>query len=194
MTTNLTQQNINKLFDEYLDTAPQNESIDEMIEALHDVVYEALLEKLGYTNSCSAQKKLVRLKMNEFMMNMEFNSPSLAHAEKMLKSIGHENFKGAAEYLVKLYEHRTKLISQAQSARAKQPRGFDPVTTALSLILKRNPEITAKEAINILESDLYSHLIAGFDEDSIWYTDQNGLDQAVDKLNIPPRIARLRKK
>ena len=64
------QDAINKLFDDFQDSGHEDESLDEMFEAFDEVVYLALLEKLGYSNSSEEQKKLVRLKMSEFMLNL----------------------------------------------------------------------------------------------------------------------------
>lgn len=52
------QANIEQIFDDFIENAPENESLDEMIEALDDVIYKALLEKLGYSNSSIEQKNL----------------------------------------------------------------------------------------------------------------------------------------
>lgn len=193
MTSSQTQENINKLFDEYLDNAPENESLDEMIEAVDDVIYKALLEMLGYSNSCTNQKKLVREKMNEFMMGMDFNNPALVNSEKIIRSMGVKDFKKAAEYLEKFYKFRTKEISKAQSAIAKHPRDTDPLTKILSRILKITPSISANEVINTLESGQYSDVITDFDDESIWY-ESNGIEKSVSKSNIPSRLSRLRKK
>ena len=44
------QDAINKLFDDFQDSGHEDESLDEMFEAFDEVVYLALLEKLGYYN------------------------------------------------------------------------------------------------------------------------------------------------
>jgi hypothetical protein len=193
MTSNQTQKNINKIFDEYLDNAPQNESLDEMIEALDEVIYKALLEMLGYSNSSPDQKKLVREKMYEFMISMDFNNPSLADSEKIIRSMGIKDFKKAAEYLEKLYVFRTKQISKVQSLNAQHPRDTDPLTQTLSRILTLNPSISANQAITALESGQYSDVITDSDDESIWYL-SNGTEKSVSKSNIPSRLSRLRKK
>lgn len=193
MTSNQTQKNINKIFDEYLDNAPQNESLDEMIEALDEVIYKALLEMLGYSNSSPDQKKLVREKMYEFMISMDFNNPSLADSEKIIRSMGIKDFNKAAEYLEKLYVFRTKQISKVQSLNAQHPRDTDPLTQTLSRILTLNPSISANQAITALESGQYSDVITDSDDESIWYL-SNGTEKSVSKSNIPSRLSRLRKK
>jgi hypothetical protein len=194
MTTNQAQQNINKLFDEYLDNVDENESPDEMIEALDEVIYKALLEMLGYSNSDATQKKLVRKKMYEFMMSMDFNSPVLANSEKIIRAMGVKNFSRATEYLVKLYELRAKQLSKVQSVIAQQPRKIDPLSKTLSRILKINPSISANDAISALESGQYSDVITDYDDDSISYISNNGIERSVNKSSIPSRLSRLRKK
>lgn len=194
MTTNQAKQNINKLFDEYLDNVDENESPDEMIEALDEVIYEALLEMLGYSNSSSSQKKLVREKMSEFMMGMDFNSPDLANSEKIIRAMGAKNFSRAAEYLVKLYEFRAKQLSKVQRAIAQQPRDADPLSKTLSRILKINPSISTNDAIAALESGQYSDVITDYDDDSIWYMSKKGIEKSVNKSSIASRLSRLRKK
>jgi hypothetical protein len=193
MTSNQAQNNINKLFDEYLNNADGNESLEEMIEALDEVIYKALLEMLGYSTSCTAQKKLVRNKMNEFMTHMDFNNPSLVDSEKIIRAMGANNFNRAAEYLVKLYEFRTKQLNKAQSLRAKQPRKNDPFTKILNRMVEINPTISTEDAIIALESDLYSDVVTNFDDDYFYYAGLKGQEKSVARDNIPSRLARLRK-
>jgi hypothetical protein len=69
------QANIDKLFDDFIADSSKDESLDEMIDALDEVIYKALLEKLGFSDSNDEQKQLVRQKMSEYMINMEFNNP-----------------------------------------------------------------------------------------------------------------------
>lgn len=186
------QTNIEKILDDFLDNAPENESLDEMIEALDDVIYKALLEKFGYSNSSIEQKKLVREKMNEFMLNMDFNTPSLAHAEKMLRSIGKGNYANAAEYLEKLHTLRAKTFSYSQSQKAQKPRKKDPVGEILERLVYLNPKISAEDAIAQIESDTYNHSITDSDEENIYYETEDGREKSVAKSNIPSRLARLR--
>ena len=193
MTTNQTQKNIDKLFDDYLENAPENESLEEMIEALDEVIYMALLAMLGYSNSCTEQKQLVRNKMNEFMTSMDFNSPALANSEKIIRAMGAKNFNRAAEYLVKLYEFRTKQLSKVQSIRAQQPRKNDPFTKILKRMVEINPTINSENAIIALESDLYSDVVTNFDDEYFYYSGLNGQEKSVARANISSRLARLRK-
>jgi len=193
MTTPIERQlNIDKLFDDFLANESPNDSLDEVIEAFNEVVYNALLEKLGYANSSDEQKSLVRTKMSEYMMNMDFNSPSLAYAEKMLRSIGVGDFEKAAQYLDLLYKLRSKVISQSQSDKAKKPRPQDPLTALLGRMVKINPEISSQEAIAQLESDTYSGCVVESDSTSITYERPDGTFKEVAKSNIPSRLARLR--
>jgi hypothetical protein len=193
MTTPIERQlNIDQLFDDFLASESPNDSLDEVIEAFNEVVYKALLEKLGHTNSSEEQKSLVRTKMSEYMMNMDFNSPSLAHAEKMLRSIGVGDFEKAAQYLDQLYKLRAKAISQSQSDKAQKPRPQDPLTALLGRMVKINPEISSQEAIAQLESDTYSGCVVESDSTSITYERLDGTLKEVAKSNIPSRLARLR--
>lgn len=186
------QGNIEQILDDFIENAPENESIDEMIEALDDVIYKVLLEKLGYSNSSIEQKKLVREKMNEFMLNMDFNTPSLAHAEKMLRSIGGGHFANAAEYLQKLHTLRAKTFSHSQSQKAQKSRKKDPVGEILERLVDLNPKISAEVAIAQIESDTYNHSITDSDEENIYYETEDGREKFVAKSNIPSRLARLR--
>lgn len=193
MTTNLTKQNIDKLFDDYLDNAPENESLEEMIEALDEVIFKALLEMLNYSNSCIEQKQLVRNKMNEFMTCMDFNSPALANSEKIIRAMGVKNFNRAAEYLLKLYEFRTKQLNKVQSLKAQQPRKNDPFTKILNRMIEINPTISSADAFIALESDLYSDVVTSFDDEYFYYSGLNGQEKSVARDNIPSRLSRLRK-
>jgi hypothetical protein len=186
------QRNIDKLFDNFLAGESPNDSLDETIEAFNEVVYNALLEKLGYTNSSVEQKSLVRIKMSEYMMDMDFNSPSLAHAEKMLHSIGTGNFEQAAQYLDQLYKLRARLISQSQSDKAKKPRPQNPLTAALSRMVKLNPEIGYEDVLSQLDSDTYSEFSISRDRQYITYERADGKVIEVDVVNIPSRLSRLR--
>ena len=188
------QDAINKLFDDFKGNGHEDESLDEMIEALDDVIYKALLEKLGYSNSSEEQKKLVRQKMRDYMMNMDFNSPSLAHAEKMLRAIGVSDFKKAATYLEQLYVHRSKLISQAQRLNAQKPRNKDPFAAVLARVVSLNPDISTEDAIERLESGLYDDVITKFDHEEITYSLPDGSVKTVLKSNIPSRLSRLKNK
>lgn len=194
MSTSPTQQaKMEQYFDEFISNEPDHESLDEMIEALDDVIYKVLLEKLGYINSSDDQKKLVRQKMRDYMMNMDFNSPSLAHAEKMLRSIGVSDFRKAATYLEQLYVHRSKLISQAQRLNAQKPRNKDPFSAVLARIVSLNPDISSEEAIEQLEGGSYDHVITAFDHEEISYLLPGGSEKTVLKSNIPSRLSRLKK-
>ena len=193
MSTSPTHQaKIEQYFDEFISNEPDHESLDEMIEALDDVIYKALLEKLGYSNSSEEQKKLVRQKMRDYMMNMDFNSPSLAHAEKMLRAIGVSDFKKAATYLEQLYVHRSKLISQAQRLNAQKPRNKDPFAAVLARVVSLNPDISTEDAIERLESGLYDDVITKFDHEEITYSLPDGSVKTVLKSNIPSRLSRLK--
>jgi signal recognition particle GTPase len=188
------QEAINKYFDDFLVNTSKDESLDKMMESFDELIYTALLEKLGYSNSSDEQKKLVRLKMNEFMMDMDLNSPALVDAEKILRSIGASDFKRAAKYLESLYEYREKLFTQAQTLKAKQPRNKDPLTKLLSQMIERDSKISAAEVIAQLESGKYSDVVSDFDEDNIYYRIADGQEKIVTKSNIPTRLTRLRKR
>jgi len=188
------QDAINKLFDDFMENGHENESLDEMFEAFDEVVYVALLEKLGYSNSSNEQKKLVRLKMSEFMLNMDFNSPAIAHAENMLHSIGAGSFAKAASYLEQLYATRSKAFNEIQRKHAQNPREKDPLSKLLAKFVSRKPDISAAEAIEQLESGLYDDVIVYFDECIIEYTRPDGHITPVNKAAIPARLSRLRKK
>ena len=188
------QDAINKLFDDFKGNGHEDETLDEMIEALDDVIYKALLEKLGYINSSDDQKALVRQKMRDYMMNMDFNSPSLVHAEKMLHAIGVSDFKKAAKYLDQLYVDRSKAISQAQRLNAQKPRNKDPFAALLARIVSQTPDISSEDAIERLESGLYFDVITEFDHEEISYLLPDGREKTVLKSNIPSRLARLRNK
>jgi hypothetical protein len=188
------QDAINKLFDDFRENGHEDESLDEMFEAFDEVVYMALLEKLGYSNSSDEQKKLVRLKMSEFMVNMDFNSPSIAHAENMLHSIGAGSFAKAASYLDQLYTTRSKAFSEIQRKHAQNPKEKDPLSKLLAKFVSRKPDISAAEAIDLLESGNYDDVILDFDEDMIEYSHPDGRICFVNKSAIPARLSRLRKK
>ena len=188
------QAPIDQYFDEFINNDPGEESLDEMIEALDAVIYKALLEKLGYTESGDEQKNLVRQKMNEYMINMDFNNPSLAHSEKMLHSIGAKDYIKAANYLEHLYKIRTAAISQKQKQIAQQPRKKDPFAEILVRLVRQKDDISYEETIERLESGLYGDVIVGFDEYDIYYTLPTGMEKVVSKANIPSRLARLRNK
>lgn len=186
------QAAIDKYFDDFLVGGSSDESLDEMIEALDEVIYRALLEKLGYSNSSSEQKSLVRRKMNEFMMKMDFNAPSIVHAEKMLHSIGMADFKKASQYLEQLYIQRSAAISEIQREHAKKPRKNDPFTEILVRILDQKSDISAEEVIERLESGVYSTVIVECDAEEICYALPDGREKWVSKSNIPSRLSRLR--
>ena len=188
------QASIDKLFDDFIANSSEDESLDEMIEALDEVIYKALLEKLGFSDSNDEQKRLIRQKMSEYMISMEFNNPSLVHAEKMIRSIGASNFEEAAQYLEKLYLYRSREFSKSQVAAAKSPRKKDPFEKLLAKLVAKQPDISSEEVINLLESDTYSDVITEFDEDQFYYELPNGLEKSVKKINIPARLSRLRKK
>jgi len=188
------QDAINKLFDDFQDSGHEDESLDEMFEAFDEVVYLALLEKLGYSNSSEEQKKLVRLKMSEFMLNMDFNSPAIAHAENMLNSIGAGSFAKAASYLEQLYATRSQAFSEIQRKNAQNPRDKDPLSKILAKLVSRKPDISAAEAIEQIESGLYDDVVVYFDEYVIEYTRTDGHTTSVNKSAIPSRLSRLRKK
>lgn len=128
------------------------------------------------------------------MMNMDFNSPSLAHAEKMLRAIGVSDFKKAATYLEQLYVHRSKLISQAQRLNAQKPRNKDPFAAVLARVVSLNPDISTEDAIERLESGLYDDVITKFDHEGISYLLPDGSEKTVLKSNIPSRLSRLKNK
>lgn len=188
------QTNINKLFDDYISSPTEDESLDEMIEALDEVIYKALLEKLDLSDSSDEQKKRVRLRMSKYMISMDFNNPALAHAEKMIHSIGAANYKEAAEYLEMLYAHRSKIISKAQSIVAKAPKKKDAFEKLLAKLVAKEPDISAEEVIKRLESDTYFDIISDYDDDCFYYQNLNGAEKSVRKVNIPARLSRLRKK
>ena len=188
------QDAINKLFDDFKKNGHEDESLEEMFEAFDELVYMALLEKLGYSNSSEEQKKLVRLKMSEFMLNMDFNSPAIAHVENMLHSIGAGSFPKAASYLEQLYETRSKVFSEIQRKNAKNPREKDPLSKILAKLVSRKPDISAVEAIEQLESGLYDDVITAFDHEEISYSLPGGSEKTVLKSNIPSRLSRLKNK
>jgi type VI protein secretion system component VasK len=188
------QDAIDKLFNDFEENGHKDESLDEMFEAIEEVVYMALLEKLGYSNSSDEQKKLVRLKMSEFMLNMDFNSPAIVHAENMLHSIGAGSFEKAASYLEQLYAMRSKAFSEIQRKHAQNPREKDPLSKILAKLVSRTPDISAVEAIEQLESGLYDDVVEYFDEHIIEYTSPDGRICSVNKSAIPARLSRLRKK
>jgi hypothetical protein len=188
------QEAINKYFDDFLANTREDESLDEMMESFDELIYTALLEKLGHANSSDEQKKLIRLKMNEFMMDMDLNAPALVDAEKILRSIGASDFKRAAKYLDSLYEYRAKLFTQAQTLKANQPRNKDPLTKLFGQMIQRDPKISAAEVITQLESGKYSDVVSDFDEDNIYYRMAGGQEKTVAKNNIPARLTRIRKR
>ncbi len=188
------QTSINKLFDDYISSSKEDESLDEMIEALDEVIYNALLEKLDLSDSSDEQKKHVRLKMSEYMISMDFNNPAFAHAEKMIRSIGKANYKEAAEYLEMLYTLRSKIFSKAQSIAAKAPKKKDAFEKLLAKLVAKEPDISAEEVIKRLESDTYYDVITDHDDDCFYYQNLKGTEKSVRKVNIPARLSRLRKK
>lgn len=188
------QTYINELFDDYISSSKEGESLDEMIEALDEVIYNALLEKLDLSDSSNEQKKYVRLKMSEYMISMDFNNPALAHAEKIIRSMGAANYKEAAEYLEMLYALRSKIFSKAQSIAAKAPKKKDAFEKLLAKLVAKQPDISAEEVIKRLESDTYYDVITDNDDDSFYYQGLNGTEKSVRKVNIPARLSRLRKK
>ena len=126
------------------------------------------------------------------MFNMDFNNPSLVHAEKMLHSIGINDFSKASEYLNKLYLLRKDTIRRSQTKKAQQPRK-DPLTKLLERMIQINPEISYTQAIAQLESDIHADVITHYDDESISYQSANGKEKCVSKSSIPSRLARLRK-
>lgn len=185
---------IEKIFDDFIENGSENESSDEILKAFHEVIYRAFLEKYGQTNNSEEQKNLLREKMNQVMASMDLNLPSLAHAEKILRSIGIADYKKAAEYLNRLYEYRIKAFSLAQAKKAKKPRENQPFTRLLIQLVKQNPKISASEVIARLESGSYSDVVSDFDEDNIYYRNIAGQEGIVAKNNIPARLTRLRKR
>lgn len=188
------QLNIDKIFDDYIANESEFESLDEMIEEVDEAIFKAILEKFGHTKSSDAQKNLVRQKMNEFMINMDFNIPSLAYAEKLLHAIGMADFSKAAEYLERLHAHRSNVFSKAQSVAGNSDKKKDPFAELLVTMVSRKNDISTEDVIEQLESGLYSDVICHFDEEEVCYLLPNGLEKCVEKTNIPSRLARLRKK
>jgi hypothetical protein len=188
------QEAINKYFDDFLANASEDESLDEMMEAFDEAIYMALIEKLGYTNSSDEQKMLVRTKMNEFMISMDLNAPELAHAEKMLRSIGAADFKRAAKYLEQLFVARSTAFSEIQTSHANKPRSQDPLSKLLALFNSRKPDISAADAISQLESGAYSDVVIDFDNKEITYSLPDGRSKTINKSSIPARLSRLRNK
>ena len=188
------QEAINKYFDDFLANASEDESLDEMMEAFDEAIYMALIEKLGYTNSSDEQKMLVRIKMNEFMISMDLNVPELAHAEKLLRSIGAADFKRAAKYLEQLLVARSTAFSEIQTRHASKPRRQDPLSKLLTQLNSRKPDISTADAISRLESGAYSDVVIDFDNKEITYALPDGRSKTINKSRIPARLSRLRNK
>lgn len=185
---------IEKIFDDFIENGSENEPSDEMLKAFHEAVFTAFLEKYGQTNNSEEQKNLLREKMNQVMASMDLNSPSLAHPEKILRSIGISNYKKAAEYLNRLFQYRIKAFSLAQAKKAKKPRENEPFTKLLMQFVKQDPKISTSEVITRLESGSYSNVVSDFDEDNIYYRNTAGQEEMVAKNSIPARLTRLRKR
>lgn len=160
------------LIDQFLSN-DKDESDEERDKAFEELSIEIL--KLQYVNTNISEEELAEV-INSFkvkMAAMDCDDPRLAHAINGLKKIGNSNYGEASKYVERLLKLRQEEFSADQRKRAKFPR-TNQLTELIKSYLRFTPDMTSKDLLSRLQSDIGKGVITEITDEDIFYYPNNG--------------------
>ena len=160
------------LIDQFL-LNEKSESDEERDKAFEELSIEIF--KLQYANTDISKAKLVVAikSFKEKMAAMECDDPRLAHSINGLNKIGNSKYGNASKYVEELLKSRQEEFSADQRKRAQAPRP-DKLTELIESYLRFTPEMTPKDLLSRLQSDIGKGVIDEVTDEYIFYHPNNG--------------------
>lgn len=163
------------------------ESDEERDKAFEELSIEIL--KLQYENTDISEEEFAKVvkSFKEKMAVMECDEPRLAHSIIGLNKIGNSKYGKASMYVENLIKLRQEEFSADQRKRAQAPRP-DQLTKLIKSYLRFTPNMTAKDLLSRLQSEIGKGVITEVTDEDIFYYPNNGAHVAA----IPTPISGLK--
>ena len=152
--------------------------------------------KLQYVNTDISEEELAEVikSFKEKMAAMECDDPRLAHSINGLNKVGNSKYGNASKYVEELLKSRQEEFSADQRKRAQAPRP-DKLTELIKSYLRFTPDMTPKDLLSRLQSDIGKGVITEVTDEDIFYYPNNGnLVTAIPKpiSGLKNRLSRLK--
>lgn len=169
-----------------------NEAAD---KATVDFIYEIALIHYGMESSSDKEKQHFLSWLKRKMGNLDTNNPRSNDAEKAIRRLGHAKYGEASKYLEDLLSLRKEDYSEIQRVRASGQRPPNSLDKRILEILLIQPDISEKDLIKKLKSEIGQGIIEDCDEDSFSVLDKNKRNESISVSigGIKNRLSRLKK-
>lgn len=160
------------LIDQFL-LNEKSESDEERDKAFEELSIEIL--KLQYESTDISEEEFAEVikSFKEKMAAMECDDPRLAHSINGLNKIGNSKYGDASKYVEELLKSRQEEFSADQRKRAQAPRP-DKLTELIKSYLRFTPDMTPKDLLSRLQSDIGKGVITEVTDEDIFYYPNNG--------------------
>jgi hypothetical protein len=164
-------------------------------KAAVDLINEIALIHYGIESSPDKEKQHFLSWLKNKMGNLDTNNPRSNDAEKAIRRLGHTKYGEASKYLEDLLSLRKEDYSEIQRVRASGQRPLNPLNKRILEILLIQPDISEKDLIKKLKSEIGQGVIEDCDEDSLSVLDKNKKNESISVSigGIKNRLSRLKK-
>ena len=169
-----------------------NEAAD---KATVDFIYEIALIHYGMESNSDKEKQHFLSWLKRKMGNLDTNNPRSNDAEKAIRRLGHAKYGEASKYLEDLLSLRKEDYSEIQRVRASGQRPPNSLDKRILEILLIQPDISEKDLIKKLKSEIGQGVIEDCDEDSFSVLDKSKKNESISVSlgGIKNRLSRLKK-
>ena len=164
-------------------------------KAAVNLIHEIALLHYGMESSPDKEKGHFLSWLKKKMGNLDTNNPRSNDAEKAIRRLGHAKYGEASKYLEDLLSLRKEDYSESQRVRASGQRPPNPLDKRILEILLIQPDISEKDLIKKLKSEIGQGVIEDCDEDSFSVLDKNKKNESISVSlgGIKNRLSRLKK-
>ena len=164
-------------------------------KAAVNLINEIALIHYGMESSPDKEKQYFLSWLKNKMGNLDTNNPRSNDAEKAIRRLGYAKYGEASKYLEDLLSLRKEDYSEIQRVRASGKRPSNPLDKRILDILLIQPNISEKDLIKKLKSEIGQGVIEDCDEDSFSVLDKNKKNESISVSigGIKNRLSRLKK-
>jgi hypothetical protein len=151
----------------------KSESDEERDKAFEELSIEILKLQFESTDIAEEEFAKVAKSFKEKMAVIECDDPRLAHPINGLNKIGNSKYGKASRYVEELLKSRQEEFSANQRKRAQFPRS-DQLTELIKSYLRLTPDMTQKDLLSRLQSDIGKGVITEVTDEDIFYYPNHG--------------------
>ena len=155
---------LKRALDDFKEGEVEGESNADIADALLDSLLKAERARQGVDRNSNKWAEVDRLTI-DIMKNWDSSDLEFAAVEKVLRKLASNEGENTVGQLKKAIERKAKRFKQEQSARARKPRGTNPIVVLIKQIVADTPQISVNALLHTLKKEVGGDVVKSETDD-----------------------------